>query len=85
MPQVFFCRYRASDGALREIKLGEFGPMTPAEARKALGRLKLERERGVDPQLQKQHARAAARRKREAEKLASYTVEKLVKFSSQRN
>ena len=50
--RVFFYRYRASDGALREIKLGEFGPMTLAEARKALGRLKLERERGVDPQLQ---------------------------------
>ena len=44
--RVFFYRYRASDGALREIKLGEFGPMTLAEARKALGRLKLEREKG---------------------------------------
>lgn len=76
--RVFFYRYRASDSALREIKLGEFGPMTLAEARKALGRLKLERERGVDPQLQKQHSRTEARRKREAEKLASYTVEKLV-------
>ncbi len=76
--RVFFYRYRARDGALREIKLGEFGPMTLAEARKALGRLKLERERGIDPQLQKQQARTAARRQREAEKLASYTVEKLV-------
>ncbi len=76
--KVFFYRYRASDGALREIKLGEFGPMTLAEARKALGRLKLERERGVDPQLQKQQVRTEARRKREAEKLASYTVENLV-------
>jgi len=45
--RVFFYRYRAHDGALREIKLGEFGPMTLAEARKALGRLKLERERGL--------------------------------------
>jgi len=76
--RVFFHRYRARDGALREIKLGEFGPMTLAEARKALGRLKLERERGVDPQLQKQQVRTEARRQREAEKLASYTVEKLV-------
>ena len=31
--RVFFYRYRASDCALREIKLGEFGPMTLAEAR----------------------------------------------------
>jgi hypothetical protein len=76
--RVFFYRYRASDAALREIKLGEFGPMTLAEARKALGRLKVERERGVDPQLQKQQVRTEARRKREAEKLASYTVENLV-------
>jgi integrase len=76
--RVFFYRYRARDGALREIKLGEFGPMTLAEARKALGRLKLERERGFDPQLQKQQARADARLQREAEKLARYTVEKLV-------
>ena len=52
--------------------------MTLAEARKALGRLKLERERGVDPQLQKQQVRTEARRKREAEKLASYTVESLI-------
>ena len=76
--RVFFYRDRASDGALREIKLGQFGPMTLAEARKALGRLKLERESGVDPQLQKQQVRSEARRKREAEKLSSYTVEKLV-------
>jgi Arm DNA-binding domain len=76
--RVFFYRYRASDGALREIKLGEFGPMTLTEARKALGRLKLERERGFDPQLEKQQARAEARRLREAAKLARYTVEKMV-------
>jgi integrase len=76
--RVFFYRYRARDGALREIKLGEFGPMTLAEARKALGRVKLERERGADPQMEKQQARAEARRQREAEKLARYTVEKMV-------
>jgi hypothetical protein len=76
--RVFFYRYRARDGALREIKLGEFGPMTLAEARKALGRLKLERERGADPQMEKQQARVEARRQREAENLARYTVEKLV-------
>jgi len=52
--------------------------MTLAEARKTLGRLKLERERGIDPQLQKQQSRAEARRHREAEKLARYTVERLV-------
>ena len=76
--RVFFYRYRARDGALREIKLGEFGPMTLAEARKALGRLKLERERGADPQMERQQARVEARCQREAEKLARYTVEKLV-------
>jgi len=68
---VSFYRYRAPVEALREIKLGELGPMTLAHARKALGRLKL--ERGVNPQLQK-HARTEARRQREAEKLALHTV-----------
>jgi hypothetical protein len=44
--RVFFFRYRARDGALREIKLGEFAPITLAEApRKVLGRLKLERRK----------------------------------------
>lgn len=76
--RVFFYRYRSLDGALREIKLGEFGPMTLAEARKALGRFKLERESGIDPQLQKQHVRNEARQQREAERRARYTVEKLV-------
>ncbi len=76
--RVFFYRYRSLDGALREIKLGEFGAMTLAEARKALGRLKLDREKGIDPQLQKQHVRNEARQQREAERQAKYTVEKLV-------
>ena len=71
--RVFFYRYRTRGGALREIKLEEFGPMTLAEARKALGRMKLERERSIDPQLEKQHARTEARRQRDAEKLARYT------------
>jgi len=66
--RLFFYRYRSQDGVLRQIKLGEFGPMTLAEARKTLGRLKLERDRGIDPQLQKQQARTAARRQRKAEK-----------------
>lgn len=76
--RVFFYRYRARDGALREVKLDEFGPMTLAEVRKALGRLKLERERGFAPQLQNQQVRAEARGRREAEKLGRYTVDKRV-------
>lgn len=38
--KVFFCRYKAASGALRQIKLGEYPPsgsMTPAAARKAFG------------------------------------------------
>ena len=64
--RVFFYRYRSQDTALREIKPGEFEPMTLADARKVLGRLKLERERGIDPQRQKQQSRAEARSQREA-------------------
>ena len=31
--KVFFYRYRARDGALREIRLGEVGPLTLTKAR----------------------------------------------------
>ena len=44
--RVFFYRYRASDGALREIKLGEFGPMTRAKARSREARQRYGRETG---------------------------------------
>jgi len=33
--KVFFYRYRARDGALREIRLGDVGPLTLAKARDA--------------------------------------------------
>jgi len=64
--------------AVDHASLRQLEGLTLAEARKALGRLKLERERGFDPQLEKKQARAEARRQREAEKLARYTVEKMV-------
>ncbi|MBI3529306.1 MAG: integrase arm-type DNA-binding domain-containing protein [Betaproteobacteria bacterium] len=51
--KVFFYRYRARDEALREIKLGEVGPLTLAKARLAAARKRLEREQGKDPQPEK--------------------------------
>jgi hypothetical protein len=36
---VFFYRYRARDGARRQIKLGDFGPLSLAEARKDAARI----------------------------------------------
>jgi integrase len=77
--KVFFYRYRAPDGALRQIKLGEFGAMTLAGARSALAKKKLEREQGVDPQLEKRKVRAAATRAREATRVSSYTVADLIR------
>ena len=76
--QTFFYRYRDPAGRLREIKLGEFGPLTLAEARKELARVKLARERGVDPQEEKRKARDAARRARASDNARAYTVEDLV-------
>ncbi|KQR90192.1 hypothetical protein ASG35_02995 [Burkholderia sp. Leaf177] len=76
--KVFFYRYRAPDGALRQIKLGEFGAMTLAAARAALAKRKLDREQGIDPQLVKRQARADAAKAREAKRATSYTVEDLV-------
>lgn len=76
--KVFFYRYRASDGALRQIKLGEFGAMTLAAARSALQKKKLERESGVDPQIEKRKARAEAVRARDATRATAYTVADLI-------
>ena len=36
--RVFFYRYRASDGALREIKLGEFGSHDPGGGQEGFGK-----------------------------------------------
>lgn len=76
--KTFFYRYRAADGALRQIKLGEFGAMTLAGARSALAKKKLEREQGIDPQVAKRAARAEAMRVREATRISTYTVADLI-------
>lgn len=76
--RTFFYRYRATDGALRQIKLGEFGAMTLAGARSALQKKKLEREQGVDPQVEKRRARVQATQARDATRAASYTVADLI-------
>ncbi len=76
--KVFFYRYRARDGALRQIKLGEFGAMTLAEARKAVLKRKMEREQGIDPQLEKRRDRDKQRSERAAERQANYTVGDLI-------
>jgi hypothetical protein len=43
--KVFFYRYRSQDGALREIILGDVGPLTLAKARDAAMKKRLERQR----------------------------------------
>ncbi len=68
--KVFFYRYRARDGALREIRLGEVGPLTLGKARDAVARKRLEREQGKDPQLEKRKAREQATRERLAQRRA---------------
>src|SRR5437867_2828701 len=49
--KVFFYRYRARDGVLREIRLGEVGPLTLAKARDAAVRKRLDRgdKKAQDP------------------------------------
>lgn len=79
--KTFFYRYKATSGALRQIKLGEFPPsgsMTLAVARKAWAEKKTEREKGVDPQGAKQDVKAEAKFKREKQKLLGYTVGKML-------
>ena len=76
--KVFFYRYRAQGGALREIILGDVGPLTLAKARDAALKKRLERQQGKDPQLEKRKARAEATRERMAERQGAYTVGELV-------
>ena len=76
--KVFFYRYRARDGALREIRLGQVGPLTLAKARDAALRKRLERDQGKDPQLEKRKQKVEATRERVAQRQAAYTLEDLV-------
>jgi integrase len=76
--KVFFYRYRARDGALREIRLGDVGALTLAKARDAALRKRLEREQGKDPQLEKRQERLQAKRERIEKRQATYTVEDLI-------
>jgi integrase len=76
--KVFFYRYRSRDGALREIRLGEVGPLTLSKARDAVARKRLEREQGKDPQLEKRKEREQATRERLAQRQVAYTLENLV-------
>ncbi len=76
--KVFFYRYRARDGSLREIRLGDVGALTLAKARDAAVRKRVEREQGKDPQLDKRKERVQARRDRIAQRQAVYSVENLV-------
>lgn len=75
---MLFNRYRAQGGALREILLGDVGPLTLAKARDAALKKRLERQQGRDPQLEKRKAREEALREREAEHQAAYMVGDLV-------
>ena len=73
--KVFFYRYRSKDGALREIRLGDVGPLTLAKARDAALKKRVERDQGKDPQLEKRKERKEATRERVAQR---YTVNDLV-------
>lgn len=76
--KVFFYRYRSTDGALREIRLGDVGPLTLARARDAALKKRVERDQGKDPQLEKRKERVEATRERLAERQGAYTVTDLV-------
>jgi Arm domain-containing DNA-binding protein len=66
--KVFFYRYRGRDGALPEIRLGQVGPLTLAKARDAAFRKRLERDQGIDPQLEKRRQKEEAARERVAQR-----------------
>ena len=72
--KVFHYRYRDDAGALRQIKIGQLGPVTLEAARKRVMELKVERHRGHDPQAEKKARSAAARAERAKQKVRAYTI-----------
>jgi len=82
--RVFMYRYRAQDGAVRQIKLGESGngagQLSLAEARaKVVLKKRQRRIEGVDPQHEKREARKLELQKRKAAQGGAYTVAQLIK------
>lgn len=75
---MFFYRYRGRDGTLREIRLGDVGPLMPAKARDLPLKKRLEREQGKVPQLERPNERAEAKRKKTAQLQSAYTLENLI-------
>lgn len=75
---VFFYRYRAADGALRQIKLGEFGVMSIPAARAEVSKRRQQLLQGTDPQLERRNTRATVRQRAATEKQETYTVTQLL-------
>ena len=69
--RVFFYRYRDKAGALRQIKLGTFGPMTLSGARDALNEERAKLTRGGDPQEAKRQDRTRAKSARQQAQAAA--------------
>ena len=63
---------------MRQIRLGDFGPLTLTKARTAALKMRLERDQGKDPQLEKRQQKAEAALERIAQQQAAYTLEDLV-------
>lgn len=59
--KVFFYRYRSQDGALREVILGEVGPLTLAKARVAALKKRVERQQGIETRSSRSARRARKR------------------------
>lgn len=72
--KVFHYRYRDDAGALRQIKIGNLGAVTLEAARWRVLELKVERQRGNDPQAEKKARREAALAERAKLKIKAYTV-----------
>ena len=69
--RVFFYRYREASGRLRQLKLGEFGPMTLGDARDELDKQRVERMKGKNPQEERASERVEKRRKLEESRIAA--------------
>jgi len=77
--RVWVYRYRASDGRLRQMKLGEYPTMSWRNAGQEWQKHKVERDApsGGDPAAVVRARKAQAKRHREAQRAAAFTVQQL--------
>lgn len=77
--RTWIYRYKSPvDGGMRQIKIGEWPALDYIKAAAEWQRLRIERDGGADPQLQKKAARRAEEERAQADATPAFTVAQLI-------